>query len=274
MAPKKPIDADELMIVNDSPGEECRIAILKDRHLEELYTERTATATNVGNIYKGRVVNVESAIQAAFVDFGEGANGFLHISDLHPKHFPGQERTERVQKVSIIPRGVAALGYTMQLPLEDRYLMTLPELREKIAALLGGRAAEELFMGEVSTGASNDLQQATDIARAMVRDYGMSDELGPVSLSDGNRALFLQGQVAPESRALSEHVRRLVDAEVQRIVEEGLERARMLVRQHREKLESIAARLTPRGVWDVKRSRVLLPSRPRTANAAARNERA
>jgi ribonuclease E len=84
------------MVVNDSPGEECRVAILQDNHLEELYTERTATATNVGNIYKGRVTNVEPAIQAAFVDYGEGQSGFLHISDLHPKYFPGQGATERV----------------------------------------------------------------------------------------------------------------------------------------------------------------------------------
>ena len=82
-------DPVEVMVVNDSPGEECRIAILVDGHLEELYTERTATATSVGNIYKGRVVNVEPAIQAAFIDFGHGQNGFLHISDLHPRYFDG-----------------------------------------------------------------------------------------------------------------------------------------------------------------------------------------
>ena len=93
MAPKKQIEANELMVVNDSPGEECRIAILQDNLLEELYTERVSSATNVGNIYKGRVVNVEPAIQAAFIDYGEGINGFLHISDLHPKYFPGEERT-------------------------------------------------------------------------------------------------------------------------------------------------------------------------------------
>jgi ribonuclease E len=90
------------MIVNDSPGEECRVAILQDHHLEELYTERTDTATNVGNIYKGRVTNVEPAIQAAFVDYGQGQSGFLHISDLHPRYFPGDAETERVGKK--IPR--------------------------------------------------------------------------------------------------------------------------------------------------------------------------
>jgi len=154
-------------------------------------------------------------------------------------------RSERVQKVSIIPRGVAALGYTMQMPLEDRYLMTVPELKDKIAALLGGRAAEELIVGEISTGAANDLQQATDIAAAMVREYGMSEEVGPISLGDRQRAIFLQqrGQGAGELRGHSEHLHRVVDAEIQRIVQEGLETARRVVRTHRDKLEQLAARL-------------------------------
>ncbi|MBM43994.1 MAG: hypothetical protein CMJ36_03140 [Phycisphaerae bacterium] len=98
MAPrkKKTEQPDELMIVNDVPGEECRIAIVQDGHLEELYAERVAAASNVGNIYKGRVTNVESAIQAAFVDFGHAQRGFLHISDLHPQYFPGGDKTEKV----------------------------------------------------------------------------------------------------------------------------------------------------------------------------------
>ena len=151
---------------------------------------------------------------------------------------------ERVQKVSIIPRGVGALGYTMQMPLEDRYLMTVPELREKIAGLLGGRAAEELFVGEVSTGAANDLQQATEIARAMVRDYGMSEEIGPVSLGEQRRVLFLnQGAQGAALRGLSERTHQLVDNEVRRLVQEGLDTARRLVRQYRDKLEAVTARL-------------------------------
>lgn len=92
----------QVMVVNDIPGEECRIAILENGRLEALYSERNSTATNVGNIYKGRVTNVEAAIQAAFVDFGEAQSGFLHISDLHPRYFPGAERKERMGKK--IPR--------------------------------------------------------------------------------------------------------------------------------------------------------------------------
>ena len=88
----------EVMLVNDVPGEECRIAILRNGRLEELFTERAATATSVGNIYKGRVSNVESAIQAAFIDYGQQQRGFLHISDLHPRYFPGGEQSEKVGK--------------------------------------------------------------------------------------------------------------------------------------------------------------------------------
>ncbi|MGA1516647.1 MAG: translation initiation factor IF-2 N-terminal domain-containing protein [Phycisphaerales bacterium] len=91
-------DFNRVMIANDTPGEECRIAILDQGRLDGLSTERVATATNVGNIYKGKVTNVEPAIQAAFVDFGEGQNGFLHISDLHPKYFPSGDKTEKVGK--------------------------------------------------------------------------------------------------------------------------------------------------------------------------------
>ena len=98
---------------------------------------------------------------------------------------------DRVAKVSIIPRGVAALGYTLQLPVEDRYLLTRSELRDRMAGLLGGRAAEEEVFGEPSTGAANDLQQATALARMMVRDYGMSVVLGPVALGEEGGQNFL-----------------------------------------------------------------------------------
>ena len=84
------------MLIDDVPGESCRIAILEKGRLEELFVERTQSATMVGNIYKARVVNVESAIQAAFVDYGEGMNGFLHVSDLHPRYFPSGDKTEMV----------------------------------------------------------------------------------------------------------------------------------------------------------------------------------
>jgi cell division protease FtsH len=149
---------------------------------------------------------------------------------------------DRVTKVSIIPRGLGALGYTLQLPLEDRYLLTRSELRDRMAGLLGGRTAEEEVFGEPSTGAANDLQQATTLARLMVRDYGMSPALGPVSLGDGGGTNFL-GVKGLEQRSYSEQTALEVDREVQALVQEAQERARELIRRHRGKLEALAARL-------------------------------
>ncbi|MBX5480703.1 MAG: ATP-dependent zinc metalloprotease FtsH [Myxococcaceae bacterium] len=149
---------------------------------------------------------------------------------------------ERVTKVSIIPRGLAALGYTMSLPLEDRYLMSTEELRDKMAAMMGGRAAEELFVGEISTGAANDLTQATEIARAMVRDYGMS-RLGPVAYGDGRPNNFLRQVGGGEPRNYSERTQQMIDDEVRAMTTEALERARQVLREHKDKLQMLAARL-------------------------------
>ena len=148
---------------------------------------------------------------------------------------------DRVTKVSIIPRGMGALGYTLQLPLEDRYLLTRSELRDRMAGLMGGRVAEEEIFGEPSTGASNDLQQATGIARMMVRDYGMSG-IGPVALSDDRGPTFL-GIKQPESRSYSDRTALEIDREVQGLVVDAQERARDVLRRHRDKLDTLAARL-------------------------------
>ncbi len=149
---------------------------------------------------------------------------------------------DRVSKVSIIPRGLGALGYTLQLPLEDRYLLTRSELRDRMAGLMGGRIAEEEVFGEPSTGASNDIQHATGLARLMVRDYGMSASLGPVSLGDEHGPGFL-GVKGLEPRAYSDQTALEIDREVQSMVLEALERARVIVRANREKLDMMAARL-------------------------------
>jgi len=149
---------------------------------------------------------------------------------------------DRVSKVSIIPRGLGALGYTLQLPIEDRYLLTRSELLDRMAGLMGGRVAEEEVFGEPSTGASNDIQHASGLARMMVRDYGMSVTLGPVSLGDEHGPTFL-GVKGLETRVYSEQTALEVDREVQTLVVEAQERARDLVRQHRDKLGMMAARL-------------------------------
>jgi cell division protease FtsH len=130
-----------------------------------------------------------------------------------------------VHKISIIPRGIAALGYTLQLPTEDRYLMTRTELENKIAVLLGGRAAEELVYGEASTGAHDDLRKATDIAKRMVKDYGMSETLGTVALEPAAEPLFLPQRGTQGVGEYSEVTAREIDCEVRRILEAQRARA-------------------------------------------------
>jgi cell division protease FtsH len=154
--------------------------------------------------------------------------------------------SEPVHKISIIPRGLAALGYTLQLPLEDRYLMSREELLDKMAGLMGGRAAEEIVVGSVSTGASNDFKQATEIARLMVTEYGMSDALGPISFAERGRSPFLPGlagMAGLTDKAYSEQTQRRIDEEVSRLIEEAMQRAREIVSHHREALSRVAARL-------------------------------
>jgi cell division protease FtsH len=152
---------------------------------------------------------------------------------------------DKVEKISIVPRGMAALGYTMQMPTEDRYLMRRSELMAKIASLLGGRAAEEIVFGEVSTGAQNDLQRASEIARAMVTDFGMSEAVGPISL--GRRqtpvAMLEDPMTGQQSRSMSDETCLKVDSEVRRIVDQGYERARKILTQHRDLLDDLAKKL-------------------------------
>jgi cell division protease FtsH len=145
-----------------------------------------------------------------------------------------------VQKVSIIPRGIAALGYTLQRPTEDRYLMTKSELIDKLTMLLGGRVAEELAFDEVSTGAQNDLVKATDIARSMVKEYGMSESLGLVAFERGREALYLQASVFPSAPEYSEETSREIDAEIKRIVDEAHQRAREILREKKTILDKVA----------------------------------
>ncbi len=145
-----------------------------------------------------------------------------------------------VNKVSIIPRGIAALGYTQQLPTEDRYLMTREELLSRLKVLLGGRVSEEIVFGDVSTGAQNDLQRATDIARSMVTEYGMSDRLGPLSYNREPRSPYLEMGPRSRERDYSERTAQQIDEEVVKIVEDVHEKVRNLLRQKRSNLERLA----------------------------------
>ncbi|MDR4477236.1 MAG: ATP-dependent zinc metalloprotease FtsH [Nitrospira sp.] len=137
---------------------------------------------------------------------------------------------DAVHKISIIPRGIAALGYTMQLPTEDRFLMTVSELKNRIAILLGGRAAEEVIYGEVSTGAQDDLRKATDIAKSMIKAYGMSEKLGQVSLERDRQSIFLQTGPSQTPGDYSEQTSREIDCEIRVLIDEQYERARDLIK--------------------------------------------
>ncbi|SPD74465.1 ATP-dependent zinc metalloprotease FtsH [uncultured Desulfobacterium sp.] len=147
--------------------------------------------------------------------------------------------TDPVQKISIIPRGIAALGYTMQVPTEDRFLMRKTELLNKIATLLGGRAAEEIIFGDISTGAHNDLARATEIAQSMVKEYGMSSKVGQVYFAQEKKSRFLltglEGAVE-----YSDATAQLIDSEVREIISEQYARAQKILQQHKDVMEKAA----------------------------------
>jgi cell division protease FtsH len=148
-----------------------------------------------------------------------------------------------VHKISIVQRGFGALGYTMQLPLEDRYLMQRRDLESQLAVLLGGRTAEEIALNEISTGAQNDLQRATDIARAMVTEFGMSDALGAINYDGNKRSRFLDIPVGPERGLYAEETAEKIDAEIKRILTEAHNTARQILMNHRDLLERVTRRL-------------------------------
>jgi cell division protease FtsH len=151
--------------------------------------------------------------------------------------------TDAVHKISIIPRGVGALGYTIQRPTEDRYLMTVRELENKMSVLLGGRASEQVVFGEISTGAADDIARVTDIARAMVLRYGMSEALGNVAY-DRDRSPFLQpGIPMPQERSYSEETAEAVDTSVKALVARAFDRAVGILQRNRALLDRTAEKL-------------------------------
>lgn len=151
--------------------------------------------------------------------------------------------TSKVEKISIIPRGMAALGYTLQLPTEDRFLMSEAELQGQIATLLGGRSAEEIVFGSITTGAANDLQRATDLAERMVTTYGMSKVLGPLAYQQGQQNNFLGNEMVNPRRMVSPQTAEAIDQEVKGIVETAHQHALSILQTNRELLETIATKL-------------------------------
>ena len=163
-----------------------------------------------------------------------------------------------VHKISIVQRGFGALGYTMQLPLEDRYLMTRGDLYSQLAVLLGGRTAEEIALGEISTGAQNDLQRATDMARAMVTEWGMSDEMGAINYDVNKRGRFLDIGMPPERGLYGEETAQKIDSEIKRILNDAHNTARRILTEQRQKLESVTHRLLEIEVMEGDELRLML----------------
>jgi cell division protease FtsH len=178
---------------------------------------------------KSRIMNEQERTAVSYHESGHAL-----VAGLVPHGDP-------VAKISIVPRGRGALGYTLQMPTEDRYLQTVDELRDRVAVMLGGRAGELTALGSISTGASDDIMRATELARRMVTEFGMSEKLGSVRYA-GQQLQYLQGMVREETD-LSPRTREVIDAEVQCIVTEGYERAQGLLKEHRPALESLARQL-------------------------------
>jgi len=193
---------------------------------------------------KSRVLSEKEKVRVGAHEMGHAVVG-LRLTNIDPVH-----------RVTIIPRGMGALGITMTRPLEDRYLMTEPELKDRLAFALGGRSAEEIMFGEISTGAQNDLEQATEVARAMVVDFGMSPKLGPLSFgSNGFRSREGRILFPGERPEMSDDTARLVDEEVARLVNEAHDRATAILTKDRDLLEKLAGVLVEREVIEGKQLR-------------------
>jgi cell division protease FtsH len=182
-----------------------------------------------GSEKRSRVMNEQERTTVAYHESGHAL-----VAELVPHGEP-------VSKISIVPHSRGALGYTMQMPTEDRYLLTFDELRDRIATMLGGRAAEMVEFSMISTGASDDIMRATDLARRMVTEFGMSEKLGSVRYA-GQQLQYLGGAVEDNSQ-ISPETRYTIDGEVQRIVTEQYDRARSLLKAHRSALASLAQQL-------------------------------
>ncbi|EIJ80068.1 ATP-dependent Zn protease FtsH [Bacillus methanolicus PB1] len=179
-----------------------------------------------GPAKKSRVISEKERKIVAFHEAGHTVIGLI------------LDEAEMVHKVTIVPRGQAG-GYAVMLPKEDRYFMTKPELLDKITGLLGGRVAEEIVFGEVSTGAHNDFQRATGIARRMVTEFGMSDKLGPLQFGQSQGQVFLGRDIHSEQN-YSDAIAYEIDLEIQRIIKECYEKAKNVLTENRDKLDLIA----------------------------------
>ena len=218
------VGADLANIINEA----ALLAARNNKEMVELADFDEAIDRVVAGLQKkNRVMNAQEKEIVAFHESG------------HAIVAESVEHADPVHKISIIPRGIAALGYTQQQPTEDRYLMTRSELIDRLAVLLGGRVWEELVFKEISTGAQNDLQRASDIARSMVTEYGMSDRLGLVSYERPRQPMFLPESFSP-GKSYSKTKAAQIDEEVSRFVEEAHQRVRKILSERRTVLDDLA----------------------------------
>ena len=235
--------ADLANIINEA----ALLAARKGKEAVEMADLEEAIDRVIGGLErKSRVLSVKERDIVAHHEIGHAlvATSLPHADPVH--------------KVTIIPRGVGALGATYQLPLEDRYLLTRGELEDRIAVLLGGRAAEEVVYGEISTGAHNDLERSTEIARLMVMQYGMSDKLGPMTFGGGQQALFLKGSGFGQEREYGEDTARTIDDETRGIIDRIYGRVRDLMTAKKGILMEAAAALKVSETLEGDRLRALL----------------
>jgi cell division protease FtsH len=238
--------ADLANLVNEA----ALLAARKDKTAVEMKDFDDAIDRIIAGLEKKRVMSEKERRIVAYHESGHAIVASI-LPGLDPVH-----------KISIVARGFGALGYTMQLPLEDRYLMTRQDLLGQLAVLLGGRSAEEIAFGEVSTGAQNDLQRATDIARSMVTEFGMSESLGAVNY-DGHRGnKFLDTPFMNDRGNHSEDTAQKIDAEVKRILTEAHEDARRVLRDRRAILDQLSERLLDKEVIEGDELRALLGPTP------------
>jgi len=226
------VGADLANIVNEA----ALLAARKNKESVEMADIEEAIDRVVAGLEKkGRLMSKKEKEIVAFHESGHAI-----VATVLPNADP-------VRRISIVPRGISALGYTLQLPTEDRYLMTKTELLDRLAVLLGGRVAEEIVFQEISTGAHNDLQRATDIATSMVKEFGMSDKLGYVTFEKEKKPLFLPSSLFP-TREYSEDTAKQIDEEVKKIVDETYLRVKEILTAKKDKMEVLARLLLEKEV--------------------------
>ena len=238
--------ADLANLVNEA----ALLAARHDKQAVEMADFDEAIDRLIAGLEKKRVINEKEREIIAYHESGHAivASALVGMDPVH--------------KISIVARGFGALGYTMQLPTEDRYLMQRQDLVNQMTVLLGGRSAEEVALGEISTGAQNDLQRATDLARAMVTEWGMSDRVGVVHFDQGRRNRFLDIPMPAERGPYSEDTAQLIDSEVKQLVTFSHQEARRILREQREILERVTRRLLEKEVMEGDELRRMIAAEP------------